>query len=85
MNLIRRFFASMKGWDPEGQTGPRKPLPDSVTIQEPPVDKVVLEPSSEQREPAVPVPAAAAPAEEAYAAPPDAGYQAEGYAEQPVF
>jgi small subunit ribosomal protein S3e len=41
----------MKGTDPEGQLGPRKPLPDSVQILEPPVDKIVLEPSSEQREP----------------------------------
>lgn len=50
----------MKGWDPEGQTGPRKPLPDSVQILEPPVDKIVSEPSSEQREPVVaaPVPVA---------------------------
>ena len=40
---------SMKGWDPEGQHGPRKPLPDAVQILEPPVEKVVLEPSSEQR------------------------------------
>jgi len=46
----------MKGWDPEGNTGPRKPLPDSVQIHEPPPDKIVSEPSSEQKEPlAVPV------------------------------
>lgn len=25
----------MKGWDPEGRTGPAKPLPDVVTIVEP--------------------------------------------------
>ena len=57
----------MKGWDPEGQLGPRKPLPDSVQIMEPPVDKVVVEPTSEQREPAPIVPPAApAPAEPAY-------------------
>ena len=43
----------MKGWDPEGQLGPRKPLPDSVQILEPPLDKIVAEPTSEQREPAV--------------------------------
>ena len=53
----------MKGTDPEGQLGPRKPLPDSVQILEPPVDKIVLEPSSEQREP-VSVPMAPPPAEE---------------------
>ena len=44
----------MKGWDPEGQLGPRKPLPDSVQILEPPLDKIVAEPTSEQREPAIP-------------------------------
>jgi small subunit ribosomal protein S3e len=44
----------MKGFDPEGQLGPRKPLPDSVTILEPPLDKVIAEPTSEQREPAIP-------------------------------
>lgn len=37
----------MKGWDPTGNLGPKKPLPDTVTIQEPPVDKVVAEPTSE--------------------------------------
>ena len=57
----------MKGWDPEGQLGPRKPLPDSVQILEPPLDKIVAEPTSEQREPAVvaaPVPAPEAPTAE---------------------
>ena len=39
----------MKGWDPEGQTGPKRPLPDVVTIAEPPIDKVFAEPTSEQR------------------------------------
>lgn len=73
----------MKGWDPEGQTGPRKPLPDSVQIVEPPVDKVVSEPTSEQREPAIPVPVAA-PVEE-YAAADPAYQQPEAYTEQPVF
>jgi hypothetical protein len=58
----------MKGWDPEGHTGPKKPLPDSVQILEPPVDKIVSEPTSEQREPvSVSQPAAA---EDAYQAPP---------------
>ncbi|KAH9937658.1 40S ribosomal protein S3 [Fomitopsis serialis] len=63
----------MKGWDPEGQIGPRKPLPDSVQILEPPLDKIVAEPTSEQREPAI-VAAPAPPVEEqgAYQAPPDA-------------
>ncbi|KAI0732362.1 40S ribosomal protein S3 [Fomitopsis betulina] len=66
----------MKGWDPEGQLGPRKPLPDSVQILEPPLDKIVAEPTSEQREPAV-VAAPAPPAEEqaAYQAPPADAYQ----------
>jgi len=74
----------MKGWDPEGQIGPKKPLPDSVQIMEPPVDKVVSEPSSEQREP-VPV-AVPPPAEESYA-PAEQGYQApaDSYEQQPVF
>ena len=55
----------MKGWDPEGQLGPRKPLPDSVQILELPQDKVVVEPTSEQREPAAVVPPPAPAAEEA--------------------
>ena len=40
----------MKGTDSEGHTGPCKPLPDSVEIYEPPVDKVVTEPASEQKD-----------------------------------
>lgn len=74
----------MKGSDPEGQLGPRQPLPDSVQIIEPPVDKIVSEPTSEQREPIAV--AAPVPVEETYAQ--DPAYQqqpAEGYAEQPVF
>ena len=43
------LLLSMKGYDSEGQTGPRKPLPDTVTIIEPPLDKIVSEPSSESR------------------------------------
>lgn len=65
----------MKGWDPAGELGPRKPLPDSVQILEPLPDKIVLEPSSEQKEP-IPVPAAP-PVEEP-------AYQSEAYVEQPV-
>jgi len=72
----------MKGWDPEGQLGPKKPLPDSVQILEPPVDKIVAEPTSEQREP-VPVSVPAAP-EETYA-PQDTFQQPEAYAEPAVF
>ncbi|KAF8912698.1 40S ribosomal protein S3 [Gymnopilus junonius] len=71
----------MKGWDPEGQLGPRKPLPDSVQILEPPVEKVVNEPSSEQREPAIPV--APAPVEEYVVQ--ETYQQTETYTEQPVF
>lgn len=69
----------MKGFDPEGQLGPKKPLPDSVQILEPPVDKIPLEPSSEQREP---IPVAVAPAGEESFAAPDPSYQ-EGFVEQP--
>ncbi|KAJ3576651.1 hypothetical protein NP233_g292 [Leucocoprinus birnbaumii] len=73
----------MKGYDPEGQLGPKKPLPDSVQIFEPPVDKVVLEPSSEQREPiAVPV---APAAEEGYPAQDASFQQPEGATEQASF
>jgi len=53
----------MKGHDPEGRTGPKKPLPDTITVLEPPVDKFISEPTSEQRGPplatAIPVPEAA--------------------------
>lgn len=80
---IRTYLpvSSMKGYDPEGQLGPRKPLPDSVTIVEPPVDKVIAEPTSEQREPAVPQ-AAPIPDEPAYQQPQE-GYDQGGY-EQPA-
>jgi len=71
----------MKGTDPEGQLGPRQPLPDSVQIIEPGVDKIVLEPSSEQREPLAVAPPV--PVEETYA--PQDAYQPEAYTEQPVF
>jgi hypothetical protein len=58
---------SMKGYDAEGQLGPRKPLPDFVHISDPPIDKVVSEPSSEQRDPVVvPVTAPVATQEPAY-------------------
>jgi small subunit ribosomal protein S3e len=62
----------MKGWDPEGLTGPTKPLPDSVQIVDPPIDKIVAEPTSEQRE-SLSVP-------QAQPEDPNAGYQQpEGY------
>jgi small subunit ribosomal protein S3e len=68
----------MKGWDPEGHTGPRKPLPDSVQIYEPPVDKIVSEPSSEQRDPVAAVAPPPPVAEEAYQQPPQEGGFQEG-------
>lgn len=48
------FVDSMKPYDPSGNTGPKKPLPDTVTIIEPPVDKLISEPTSEQRGPPPP-------------------------------
>ncbi|KAG8841916.1 40S ribosomal protein S3 [Tulasnella sp. 330] len=62
----------MKGWDPEGRIGPRNPLPDTVTIFDPPVNKRISEPVSEQRGPTN-VDAVAAPmaAEEEHAVPED--------------
>ncbi|KAF8137540.1 ribosomal protein S3 [Boletus edulis] len=76
----------MKGWDPEGQIGPRKPLPDSVQVLEPPVDKIVSEPSSESREPVV-VSAAPPPVAEepAYAPGQDAAFQPDSFADEPAF
>lgn len=79
---VSDLLLSMKGWDPEGHVGPRKPLPDSVQILEPPVDKIVSEPSSESREPAVA--SAAPPAAEEPAFAQDA-FQADTYAEEPAF
>ena len=66
----------MKGWDPEGLTGPKKPLPDNVTILEPPVDKIVAEPTSDHRD----APTAIPPAQ-----PEQEGYQTEQpqYEQQP--
>jgi len=72
----------MKGTDPEGQMGPRKPLPDFVEIHEPPIDKIVLEPSSEQREPVAAISVPAVAAEESYAQEP---LQPADTYEQPVF
>lgn len=72
----------MKGWDPEGQLGPRKPLPDSVQILEPPLDKIVVEPTSEQREPAAVVPPVA-PAAEEPAYPTQEAYPAQFEQQQP--
>lgn len=79
---ILNYSVSMKGHDPNGETGPRKPLPDSVKIHEPPIDKVVLEPSSETREP-VSVPVAAQP-EESYA-PAEPAFEEPSYTDQHPF
>ena len=68
----------MKGYDPEGLTGPKRPLPDSVEIREPPVDKIVNEPTSESKEP-IAVSVAPAAEESAYA--PQDGYQQDAYGE----
>lgn len=73
----------MKGWDPEGHVGPKKPLPDSVQILEPPVDKIVSEPSSESREPAVV--SAAPPAAEEPVYNQEPAYQPDSFAEEPAF
>lgn len=63
----------MKGWDPNGLMGPKNPLPDSVEIRDPPVDKIVSEPSSESREPAV------------VSAPPPAPEEQVTYAQEPTY
>lgn len=68
------LYHSMKGWDPEGHTGPKKPLPDVVTIAEPPVDKVFAEPTSEQRGPVEASAPAATEDTGAYGAPAEGGY-----------
>ncbi|KAG8869403.1 40S ribosomal protein S3 [Tulasnella sp. 331] len=74
--LLRQGVLGLKvkmyGWDPEGRIGPRNPLPDTVTIFDPPVNKRISEPVSEQRGPTN-VDAVAAPmaAEEEHAAPED--------------
>jgi small subunit ribosomal protein S3e len=76
----------MKGYDPEGLLGPRKRLPDSVEIKDPLPDKMVLEPTSEQREPLPPAPAPVA--DEPYGGAQEQPlYQppADAYVEQPVF
>lgn len=73
---------SMKGWDPEGLMGPKKPLPDSVQILEPPIDKIVNEPTSESKEP-VAVSVAPAADESAYAAQ-EGGYPQDAYGEPPA-
>ena len=50
----------MLPWDPTGKTGPKKPLPDHVSIVEPKDEAPIGAPSSEQKggKPEVPPPAA---------------------------
>ena len=74
----------MKGWDPEGHLGPKKPLPDSVQIADPPVDKIVTEPTSDHREAAAVV---APPPVEEPVYQQDAGYDQpiDGYQGQAAF
>lgn len=55
----------MKPYDPSGTTGPKTPLPDTVTVVEPPVDKLISEPTSEQRGPPPPTATVPEAAEEA--------------------
>ncbi|ELU38287.1 40S ribosomal protein S3 [Rhizoctonia solani AG-1 IA] len=73
----------MKGWDPTGNLGPKKPLPDTVTIQEPPIDKVVAEPTSEHAGAAEPI-SAPAPAAEDYGVTEEATYGDAPAEEQPT-
>lgn len=65
----------MKGYDPTGQKGPSKPLPDNVTIIDPAPEKDVAEPTSDNREqPAIVAP----PADESAATfqqPDNAGFE----------
>lgn len=71
----------MKDSDAEGIQGPRGVLPDNVKIIEPAVDKIVAEPTSEQREPAV-IAAPLPPADDAAAYPPQDAYQQSSYEQQ---
>ena len=50
----------MLPWDPTGKTGPRRPLPDHVSIVEPKEETPILQPYSEAKG-AKPTDAAAAP------------------------
>jgi len=45
----------MLPWDPNGKTGPSKPLPDMVTVMEPKEETLPTEPMSEQKSAAVPM------------------------------
>ncbi|GFO47668.1 40S ribosomal protein s3 [Plakobranchus ocellatus] len=49
----------MLPWDPSGKTGPRRPLPDHVSIVEPKEEPPILQPYSEAK--GKPTDAAAAP------------------------
>jgi small subunit ribosomal protein S3e len=39
----------MLPWDPTGKIGPKRPLPDNVTVTEPKEDRVITEPISEDK------------------------------------
>ena len=39
----------MLPWDPQGKTGPKKSLPDHVSIVEPKEDSLPTQPTSEQK------------------------------------
>jgi small subunit ribosomal protein S3e len=39
----------MLPWDPTGKTGPQRPLPDNVVITEPKEERVITEPTSEDK------------------------------------
>lgn len=56
----------MLPWDPEGRTGPTKPLPDMVTIVEPKEEAPISAPISDSKVQELPQPqTASAPAVEA--------------------
>jgi small subunit ribosomal protein S3e len=60
----------MLPWDPQGKLGPKRPLPDHVTISEPKEDLPVLTPYSDQKTSKAPANAAAATAAPAQPTPP---------------
>lgn len=46
----------MLAWDPEGRTGPTKPLPDMVTIVEPKEEQAISAPISDSKVQELPQP-----------------------------
>jgi len=66
----------MKGYDPTGQKGPSKPLPDNVTIIDPAPEKDVAEPTSDNRDqPAIVPPPAEEPAAATFQQGENAGFE----------